>query len=686
MDNYIWNQLALAKELLETGVELNQPKDVIKSIHVYQNIKTLAKNAAKNGKDDFWKNVVENMIRACSVMCVYDSANAKKYLEEACKYDDNHPVVLNNLGFVYHTQFGDWDKSISSYDKCLLKDDKYLTAYLGIIDVYRTLRHHKIELEYCKKAAKMCPEAPEVFNSLGLAMLHNHQYNKMMSILVCFRHALDLKPNDETRCKIFVNVGHVHGILGDFSLALNYYLQAIEADARHHPAYQNILLNLHYFSDLDFNDVNFKAVMKKFSVVRHKGETIADILTKLHVEIVRVIYGSKDDVGNIIFPKQPEPFKERTLDRKISIGYISADLVDHAVSYFASVLFSHYNKDAFDVYIYANNVYDPDAIANLQCPNYRCIKNASAADVVSQMKNDAIDILIDLSSHTSGNRLDVVALRPVPIILSYLGYPDDTGFPFVRRISDEFTERCNRAKFDNGNLTAPIRLPRPFLCYKGHKDLLETDFKTFKNYKPKGTVTFGCYAKLQKINKHLIAAWIEILKRVPNSRLILKSRYFQDPAVVKEWKERFGIAAGNHSDSVTSRVVFWKGSPGPLNHLKTFKMLDIHLDTFPYSGTTITTESLYMNVPIVTLSLYARSVGHVQRVSGSILQSMGLEKECVAKNVNEYVEKAVKLVDEIPHLPSVRKKILMSPIAQPQDFMKHFERTLLDLYLSQRDT
>ena len=702
MDSYIINQLAVAKELLETGVELSRPQCILKAIHIYDNLKSLSEDAKKNGKNDYYENVTENMVRACSAMCVFDPPNAKNYLDKAKKFDEDHPVINNNYGFVYHTQYGDWDKSISHYEKCLFKDPTYLTAYLGVIDVYRTLRHHKIELEYCKKALKNLPDSAEVYNSLGLAMLHNHLYDDISKILHCFSKGLSLNPSPETKCKLFVNIGHVHGIVGDFSLAVHHYLQAIEADPRHHPAYQNILLNLHYFSDMDFHDTNLKATMKKFGVVRNKGETIADIISKLHVAIVEEIYAKKQvtktGVVAATFPPRPKLNKktstaegkvetENETDvvatdinavRKINIAYLSADLVDHAVSFFSKTLFSHYNKECFNVYIYANNVYDPDAIAALQCTGYRCVKNASTADVCLQLEKDSVDILIDLSSHTSGNRLDVIAARPTPVILSYLGYPDDTGFPFVRRISDVFTEKCNRMRYEHGCLTAPIRLNRLFLCYTG-KNMEDKYIKSYSSFKPKESiVNFGCFAKLQKINKHVISAWMEILAQVPNSRILLKSRYFQDPSISKEWRNKFKT----ETRDFTSRVVLLKGTATAEQHMQLFKMIDIQLDTFPYSGTTITTESLYMNVPVITLALYARSVGHVTRVSGSILQSMGLEKDLVASNVNEYVQKAVALVDKLPHFPSVRKRFLSTSISKPKEFMEHFEEALCQEYLS----
>ena len=248
------------------------------------------------------------------------------YLDRGTRFDDEHVVINNNYGFVYH-QLGEWEKSIQHYEKCLFKDDTYVTAYLGIIDVYRTLRHHKVELEYCKKAVEKCPESPELWNSLGLALLHTQQYGSIDVMFSHFEKALSLKPTPETESKILVNIGHLHGTIGDFSKAVVYYVRALESDPKHHPAYQNILLNMHYFSDNDFNDYGLKTVMKKFSIERNRGETIADINKKLHNVIVDKLYGDT-------FKKSIAPKLEGSASRKITLGYVSADLIDHAVCLF----------------------------------------------------------------------------------------------------------------------------------------------------------------------------------------------------------------------------------------------------------------------------------------------------------------------------------------------------------------
>lgn len=705
MDRYMDTQLATAKEFLETGVELQLRDMILKSIGIYKNIKPLIQ---ENKDKERWNNVSENAIRACSAMCIMDPNNSKMYLDEASMYNPEHPVILNNYGFVYYNQLADWDKSIDHYERCLAKDPTYMVAYLGIIDVYRSLRHHKIELEYCKKAVKHCPQSPEIYNCLGLAYLHCQKYSSIFDMVSIFEKGLSLNPSDETRAKLYVNLGHINGILGSYFNAIEFYLKSIAADPKHQPAYQNILLNLHYINNDNFNgnkdevsngnsedikvtnettgepignkyhmDMNKEKnqkILRDFMMhfkISHKCASISQVIREFHHEFTRIIYPKTDE--KVEKDKENNENNENIVDlnfstRKIVIGYLTSDLVDHAVSYFSSVLYGNYNRDCFDVYIYSNNVYDAGTIANIPCTAYRCVKNASAADCCEQIKKDKIDILIDLSGHTAGNRLDVFAQNPAKICLSYLGYPDDTGFKFAKRISDKYTEKAN---MNEKNTT--LQMDRLFICYTPKHDYQE-HVKSYNKFKPGvSTVTFGCFAKLQKINSNVIDLWKKILEKVPKSRFILNSKYFANEKVAKEWKDKFA--------PFEKRVFLFKGTPTTEKHMELYKYLDIHLDTFPYSGTTITTECLYMNVPVITLSEEREGTAHVSRVSGSILKSLGLEVPCVAKTKDEYVQKSIAMISLIPNLPSCRKRFLKGEISDKKHFMEAFEKLLSDAYI-----
>jgi predicted O-linked N-acetylglucosamine transferase (SPINDLY family) len=652
MQAYVEKNMEIASEYLESGIHNNNSHMVIQGKNIYSQMLPIA-----SGDTDFQELIIDKIIRACTAMCIICPQEALKYLEEAKTYKQDHPVVYNNLGFIYHTQTGNYDLAISNYDKCLSLDPTYTVAYLGIIDIFSSLRRTNIELEYAKRGIKHCPDSPDLWNSYGLALLNNQMYTNMEEITKVFLKALDLctkQEQNKTKAKIYVNIGHVYGILGNYYASVDNYIESIKCDPTHQHGYQNILLNIHYYSNSEINNKSFVNLLTFFNVKSDKS--VAKLINQLHISICKQLYGPDKDLP---FPKL-DRMDAQGKDRKIRIGYVSADLFEHAVSYFSNALFKYYTKDFYEVYVYANNIYNVKDVNSLNCDKYTCIKPLSAEQGAELIRNDNIDILIDLSGQTAGNRLDIFTYKPAPVLLSYLGYPNDVGIPFIRRISDKYTELTGYSK----NV---IKLDRLFLTYNPLNEVLIE-----KKWRVKKNIVFGCFAKLQKINYSCIVLWKSILQHVPNSKLVLKSRYFSDPTIEKEWRKKFA--------PYQERIILLKGTKTPLEHSKKFELLDIHLDTFPYSGTTISTESLCMGIPVVTYS--PENGSHVERVTGSILSSMGLSMYVSCTKAG-YVIKAVNLARQIQggFDPKIREKFLATDISKPREFVREFEKVLMNLFL-----
>jgi protein O-GlcNAc transferase len=658
MDDYIKNNSRTGIEHIESGIEFSNKEYILQGKDSLLNIFPLL----EKGMGDY-SLVQEKLIRAYTALCVFDPINALQYLEEGKIIDPKHPVIYNNLGFIYHMQLGNYQEAIRNYQKCFECDPSYLTAYLGIIDIYRSLRHHSLELEYCKKGIENCKESASIWNLYGLALLSTESYKKtgMKKIQDIFKHALTLcGPNDQKdKAKIYVNLGHAIGITGDYKETIECYIKSIQCDPGHTKSYQNILLNVHYFSLFEIQSPTFKRLLALFGISNESKDSVLCI-KNLHKAICNEIF--KDNT-----PQQQQKLKYKDT---IRIGYVSSDLFDHAVSFFSNVLFEKYNKASFEVYVYSNNLYEMKTIQSLRCDKYTGIKGMTNEQAAQEIKKDKIDILIDLSGHTSGNRLDIFSLNPSPIQLTYAGYPNDIGMTSIKRISDVYSE-----KYSLSNQS--IKLDRLFLCYTPKVNCNYTPKKYTQ--KIKKDIVFGCFAKLQKINTYNITIWKEILKRIPESKLVLKSKYFHDPVVVELWKKRFG-------DEYNTRVLFLKGTETSEQHMNLFNLIDIHLDTWPYSGTTISTECLYMNVPVLTYSpkpwTDEMNIGHVERVTGSILNSMKLNDMCIASSTSEYIKKAMSLSEFIKGGGDlkVREKFLNSEISDSKDFIIKYEQMLTELY------
>ena len=643
MDDYIQQRFVVAQEYLESGIHFSN-KDFLYQAEsiLLQLIKLIDEGKGK-------QVLIDKILRLYTALSALDPQNRLVLLEKALKYDENNEVVYNNLGYHYHKIEMDYNQSLFHYNKCLEIDKELEIGYLGIIDLFRSFRQHTLELKYCKQGIKYCPNSSGIFNVYGLAMLNNNKFKDMDKIINIFKKGLvlcgtDGTDNKKNKCKILVNLGHVSGIIGKYKDGLDYYLQALEADPLHANAYQNILLNIHYIDSTEY----LGSLLQRFNV-KGKGNVPRMILKLHHV------------ISSILYPKLETTVIEINKinnNSKINIGYVSSDLFEHAVGYFSRVLFTNYNSQQFNVHVYSNNVYNTETVNTLPCTSYKCIKDVSRDLVADWIKKDSIDILVDLSGHTAGNRLDVFNLKPAPILLTYLGYPNETGMSFGR-ISDQFTELHKPKK------SLVYTMERLFLCYTPPKDYTYNPIDRNVDY-----ITFGCFAKLQKINDTCVNVWKEILTLVPNSKLVLKSKYFKDPKVCLEWKAKF--------EPFQDKLLLLKGTKDFNQHLNMYNYLDIHLDTWPYSGTTISTESLFMNVPVVCLE----GVGHVERVTASILHSMDLDTELIAQTKQEYIQKAVRVAFDKPFRENlcIRERFMKTDITNKESFMKEYEKLLKSIH------
>jgi predicted O-linked N-acetylglucosamine transferase (SPINDLY family) len=251
--------------------------------------------------------------------------------------------------------------------------------------------------------------------------------------------------------------------------------------------------------------------------------------------------------------------------------------------------------------------------------------------------------LIDLAGHTHNNRLDIFAMKPAPIQISYLGYPGSTGLKTMDyRITDTIADPVG--DYDNYFTEKLIRISPPFICYQPPDNSPEISaLPMIKN----GYITFGSFNYLGKINDCVIQLWIKLLRQIPDARLILKSHPFHDRKVCQRFQEMF-ILKG-----VQQHRLDFRGNLPDLNqHLSQYSDIDIALDTFPYNGTTTTCESLWMGVPVLTIT----GEFHAARVGTSLMQSLGL-KDWVASDATQFIQKACLFTNQPRLLSTLRQNL-----------------------------
>jgi len=364
------------------------------------------------------------------------------------------------------------------------------------------------------------------------------------------------------------------------------------------------------------------------------------------------------------FKHRPETHANRL---KVRVGYLSADLRQHSVTAFIGAVFKHHDPAQFEIFAYStSSTFDAvSATIKGQVFAWRDVAHKTIAETALIIHEDQLDILVELSGHTQGNRLEVCALKPAPIQATYLGYPSTTGLKTIDyRLTDAWADPVGLT--DAYHCEKLMRIPDCGWCYEP----VINEGQTFADAPPvarNGFITFGSFNNIAKFNAPLCDLWVEILQRVPESRLRLKAKSFFDPEILLEWETRFtraGIAK--------ERLFFMPHKPLTKDHLAVYNEVDITLDSYPYHGTTTTCEALAAGVPVVSLA----GCSHVARVGVSLLNAVGLA-DLVAEQREDYIAIAVKLAADQNRLRYLRtnlgERVKTSVLGDAEGFTRKLE-------------
>lgn len=357
--------------------------------------------------------------------------------------------------------------------------------------------------------------------------------------------------------------------------------------------------------------------------------------------------------------------QSRNPDRRLKIGYLSADYRRHPVATFLRPVIASHNRERFEILCYST-VPSEDAITRefreLAGAGWRDIRRLSDDQAAELIWRDQVDVLVDTVGHTGSNRLMVFARRPAPIQVTWLGYPDTTGLRSIQyRITDAHADPPGMTEhFHSEQL---LRLP-VFLSY------------VIPEYAPEpgpppaagnGFCTFGCFNNVMKLSAPTLDAWAAILRGAPNAKLLMKHVGSGDQGAREAFTRLFesrGVAP--------ERIAIARPMPAPSQHLRSFGEVDIALDPWPYNGTTTSCETIAMGVPIVALAGRA----HVSRVSVSLLHHAGLD-DWIASSPEEYVRIALAKSLDVDNLANVRAalrgRLRSSPLGDISLYMVELE-------------
>ena len=567
----------------------------------------------------------------------------------------------NNLGAAFNDQ-GKLNEAISSYQKALQLKPDYAEAYNSMGVTFKNQGKLGEALSSYQKALQLKPDYAEAYNNLGNVF---KDQGKLNEAILCYQKALQLKPD---LAESYNNLGAAFNDQGKLGEALSSYQKALQLKPDYAEAYNSMGAA---FKDQGKLGEALSSYQKALQLKPDYAEAHSNLLFSLHCRssdpvqlFIEHQQWAVQHASPLATTIQPH-LNDRLPGRRLRVGYVSPDFRTHSVAYFIEPVLASHDSYAFEVFCYSD-VACPDPVTNrlkglASC--WRDIFGMSDEQVADLVRNDQIDLLVDLAGHTAYNRMLLFGRKPAPVQVTYLGYPNTTGLPTMDyRITDSWADPPGET--DHLYTEKLVRLPQSFLCYKPPE---ETPVVAKLPARDSGSITFGSFNNRTKIGPEVVMLWSKILSSTTNSQLILKSKSFYDIGAQKLLREMFvqnGVSPG--------RIKFVGRIPSLFKHLELYNSIDIGLDTFPYNGTTTTCEAMWMGVPVIVLA--GRT--HISRVGVSLLSNIGLT-DLIAETAETYLEKAVKLAGDLKRLrklqTNLRDMISYSPLTDAHRFTRALE-------------
>jgi predicted O-linked N-acetylglucosamine transferase (SPINDLY family) len=473
---------------------------------------------------------------------------------------------------------------------------------------------------------------------------------KHNAAIAAYRQALQFKPDDAAAHN---NLGNVLQKMGKLDEAIESYRRAIAINPASAESHNNLAGACKDVGNLDQAIAEYRLSMRLKPDFPDAPDNLLFIMQHHPAYDAAIIHAESDGwnrrhaqpLARFIQPHA----NDRDPNRPLRIGYVSADFRDHASAFFLLPLFRGHDRRQFEITCYAQ-VANPDSITRefqQQVAHWRKSVGLTDAQVAAQVREDRIDILVDLKLHTADNRLLVFAHKPAPVQVTWLGYPGTTGLKTIDyRLTDPYLDPPGGDDANYSERSFP--LPQTFWCY----DPLDVEPAVSDlPAREAGFVTFGCLNTFCKVNDKVLSLWARVLAKVPGSRLLLLAPQGSSRQRVIDRLSAGGVGA--------DRVEFVARLARP-EYLRTYHRIDIALDTFPYNGHTTSLDSLWMGVPVITLA----GETAVGRAGVSQLSNIGLP-ELIANDADEFVAIAADLAADTQRLAELRRTLRARMQASP---------------------
>ena len=499
------------------------------------------------------------------------------------------------------------------YDCC-----QYLASVIG--DAQGAVRIY----EQCAKHAPGVAHA--IWVNLGSIYFQLH---RIPDAIRCNKEALKCNPEQIWALN---NLGVCEISQNDSKKAIEYFEQAIVLDPHFAPSLgwllkeKGFICDWNHFDDLVKRVIALKGSPNPAAIAPFTSLSVFDDPAEL---LYWASLSSKELFNSSITSASIEKLAPLPLgNRKIRIGYYSFDFRNHPVAHLTARLFEVHDHEKFEIYAYSYGPDDGSAVRKRiksSVDHFVDLKDLSVIDTAKRIAQDQIDILIDLTGNTLHNRSQVFALRPARVQAHWLGFVGTMGSEYYDYI---IADSIGAPEGDEPFFAEKIiRIPTGMHIMDDTRMIAASHQTRAGNGLPESGIVFGCFCQAFKIQPEIFSQWIKILLAVPNCILWLAS----GPKGAIENLHNAAREQGLDPD----RIIIANRCEMD-EYLSRFSLIDLYLDTFPYSSGTVASDALLGGCPLLTLS----GKTMVSRMAGSILTHAGLP-ELIAYSPNEYVEKAI---------------------------------------------
>ncbi|MDZ4851155.1 MAG: tetratricopeptide repeat protein [Pirellulaceae bacterium] len=572
--------------------------------------------------------------------------SAKIAYERSLELRPDNTIALNNLGLLA-SRIGEFDDAIRQFHRSLEIKPTIAETHFNLGVVFQSLYQLNEAEEAYRTAIELNPNFAEAYSNLATVL---HESGCVVEAIESYQKAIVLNPNLAVTHK---NLGNAFRELHQHDLAINAYESALKLNPDYSEAAISLVQEMQQICRWDGAAALAQQVMMAVESDRTTGDDLVPPFSFVTLPIPtssaqqlrcaqkwsRTRYRSQGNRHeNYVSRSTPKS------DRKISVGYLSADFHQHATAWLIAELFEVHDREQFTIFGYSTGPDDQSLIRKrITCgvDIFRDMSHLPYRIAAEQIRADQIDILVDLKGHTRYARTEILSERPAPIQVHFLGYPGTMGTDFIDYILvDEFVVPLDRQAFYSEQL---IYLPG---CYQVNDARQNTSPEIPTRTEcglPESGFVFCSFNNSYKITPEMFDVWMRILKATPGSVLWLLESNPQAKANLRR------EARLRRVDE--SRLVFAPPQPND-RHLARHKLADLFLDTYPVCAHTTASDALRMGLPIVTLSGEA----FVSRVAGSLLHTLDLD-DWIASNLDDYESMALKLAHEPAFLSQVRCKV-----------------------------